>query len=88
MAKKPPARGDVVRVTWLDILEDPAGNPDTCKASERVSFGLYWAEEMRGPAKCLITTTTIDKDSTGQQGYCCYPIGCILNIDVVKRMPK
>jgi hypothetical protein len=88
MAPKPPARGDLVKVTWLDILEDSVGNPDAARPAERVSYALFWAKELRGPVECLVTTTTIDKDNSSQIGYCIYPFGCILKIEVVKRISK
>ena len=85
MAKKPPAKGDLVKVTWADIQEDPVGNPDVARPAERITYGLFWAHELRGTIDCLVTTTTIDKDGPTQQGYCCYPWGCVLDIEVVKR---
>jgi hypothetical protein len=85
MAPKPPTRGDVIKVSWQDILEDPIGNPDAAKPCERISYGLFWARETRGAGECLITTTTLDMDNPSQQGYCVYPMGCILKIEVVKR---
>jgi hypothetical protein len=85
MPAKPPARGDVIKVHWQDIFEDPTGNPDAAKPSERISYGLFWAKEIRGAGECLVTTTTLDKDGASQQGYCIYPMGCVLKIEVVKR---
>ena len=85
MAKKPLARGDLLRVHWWDIYEDPTGNPDAARPCERVSYGLFWVQEIRGPGECLITTTTLDKDGASQSGNCCYPMGAILKIEVVKR---
>lgn len=86
MPRKPPSRGDVVRVTWVDIQESATESPETCKPAERVSYGLYWAQEKRGPVDCLVTTTTIDKDGPHQSGYCCYPMGVVINVEVIKRI--
>lgn len=85
MARKPLARGDLLKVYWWDIFEDPTGNPDAARPCERVSYGLFWAQEIRGPGECLVTTTTLDKDGGAQSGYCCYPMGTVLKIEVVKR---
>jgi hypothetical protein len=82
---KPLARGDLIRVTWVDILESANENTDSAKPMERCSYGLFWAQEIRGPVECLITTTTIDKDGPQQQGYCVYPIGCVIKTEVIKR---
>lgn len=84
MPRKPPARGDVVKVTWVDIYEDATGNPDTAKFIERVSYGLLWVYD----EEKLVTTTTIDPDDHYQQGWCCYPRGVVRNIEVIKRAAK
>ena len=85
MARKPLVRGDLLKIHWVDIYEDPTGNPDAARPSERASFGLFWAQEIRGPVECVVTTTTLDKDGPAQSGYCIYPLGTILKIEVVKR---
>ena len=85
MAKKPLVRGDLIKVTWADIQEDPVGDPNAARPSERVTYGLWWAQELRGPVECLVTTTTMDNDNSHQSGYCIYPMGCVLKIDVIKR---
>lgn len=88
MPRKPPTRGDLVKITWLDIIEDPGGDPETCKLAERTSFGLWWADEIRAGRETIITTTTIDRDSSHQSGYCAYPKGCVVGVEVMKRAPK
>ena len=79
------ARGDLIKVTWVDICEDNTGNPDLAKCMERVSYGLFWAQELRGGVPSLVTTTTIDPDGPAQAGWCCYPTGVVLKIEVIKR---
>jgi hypothetical protein len=88
MARKPLARGDLIKVHWCDICEDPVGNPDAARPSERVSYGLFWSQDVRGPVECLTTTTTLDKDGASQSGFCIYPLGCVLKIEIIKRVPK
>ena len=83
--KKPPARGDLVKVTWRDVYEDATVNPELGKTIERVSYGLFWADELRGGHQTLVTTTTIDPDGPQQAGYCAYPRGMVLTIDIIKR---
>ena len=85
MARKPLCRGDLIKVTWIDALEDPVGNPDSAKCLERVSYGLFWAQEARGGHETLVTTTTTDPDGPHQQGYAAYPIGMVLKTEVIKR---
>ena len=83
--RKPIARGDVIKVTWTDILEDSVSDPDKAQPAVRISYGLFWAQEVRGPCECLVTTTTLDADNSSQSGYCIYPIGNVLKIEIVKR---
>src|SRR5260221_8060048 len=39
---EPAEQGDLIQVTWLDIVENPTGNPDNAMPAVRVSFGLFW----------------------------------------------
>lgn len=85
MARKPLSRGDLIKITWLDCTEESTGNPETGKCIERVSYGLFWAQEPRGGHETLVTTTTIDPDGPHQSGWCAYPIGMVLKTEVIKR---
>lgn len=82
-------RGDLIRVEWTDIYEDPTGNPNEAELARRTSFGLYWdvKEDVKTGVKCLVTTTTIDEHESDepQGGFCCYPLGAIAKIEVVKK---
>jgi len=86
--KKPLARGDLLKVYWCDIVECPTGNPDTARPAERISYGLFWAEELRSNIPCLITTTTDDIGGNEDSGYCLYPRSNVLKIEVVRRAKK
>ena len=55
----------------------PAGN--AC------SYDLCWAEEVRGPCLCLVTTTTDDQGEHDQAGYCLYSRANVLKIELVSR---
>lgn len=85
MARKPLQRGDIIKVSWLDIQEDSVGNPDAAKPAARITYGLFWAQEIRGGIECLITTTTEDDDGHQQCGWACFPMGIVTKIDVIKR---
>ena len=82
---KPLARGDLIKVTWLDATEDSVGNPDNLKCIERVSYGIFWERGLRGGHDTLVTTTTIDPDGPHQSGGCAYPWGMVLKTEVIKR---
>jgi hypothetical protein len=82
------ARGDLLRVEWVDIAEDPVGNPVVAQLARRTSYGLFWAFQESLGVPCVVTTTTVDHDVQGQNGYTIYPLGCIRNLTVIKRVRR
>lgn len=87
MTRKDPARGDIVRVDWVDIHEDATGDTDQAALQPRTSYGVFWTrkkDEDTG-VPCIVTTTTIDAGGAHQQGYCIYPEACVRKLVVVKR---
>ena len=84
----PPARGDLVEVTWVDINEEPVGDPDAAKLARRTSYGLFWCERQDTGLPVLVTTTTRDDGPAHQSGYCIYPTACVVKLTVVKRARK
>jgi len=78
-------RGDLIRVEWVDIAEEPSGNPATAQLARRTSYGLFWGLQDSFGFSCLVTTTTVDHDVQGQNGYTIYPGGCIAHVTVIKR---
>lgn len=94
MAKKderPPERGDLVQVEWVDIYEDPTGDPDDAELAFRTSIGYFWKKggSKYGPP-VTVTTTTIDDDKetvsgTSTSGFCVYPDSCIIRLKIIKR---
>jgi hypothetical protein len=83
--RKPLGRGDLLKIHWCDICECPTGNPDTAVPAQRISYGLFWAEELRSEIPCLITTTTDDINGHEDSGYCIYPRSNVLKIEVIRR---
>jgi hypothetical protein len=80
-----PERGDLIQVDWVDIFEDPAGDPHSAELLRRTSFGLFWDRRDDDGIPVLVTTTTLDPHDSGQQGYCIYPSACVTRIKVIKR---
>lgn len=78
-------RGDLLRVEWVDIAEDPVGNPANAQLARRTSYGLFWGLQQSHEVSCLVTTTTVDLDVADQSGYVIYPIACVRKITVIKR---
>ena len=81
-------RGDLLKIIWVDILEDSVGNPDRATLAKRTSYGLYWETKLDKGINCLITTTTIDTEEHTQSGYCIYPLSCILDISIIKKVRR
>lgn len=79
------SRGDLVEVAWVDIYEDPTGNPDAGDLALRHSFGLFWDYRKSHGVDAVVTTTTLDAGNPESQGYCIYPVSCIVSMKVIKR---
>lgn len=86
--KAPPARGDLTEVRWVDIAEDPCGNPDSATLSRRTSYGLFWEQRQDHGIDVVVTTTTVDENHHDQAGYCIYPLACVVRLKVIKRARK
>lgn len=81
------SRGDLLQVDWVDIYDNCVGDPRQAHLARRTSFGLFWELKDDSGVPSLVTTTTIDKDP-GQEGFVIYPLGCLVGVKVVKRVPK
>lgn len=86
--QREPERGDLVEVHWLDINED--SNGDTAKATlcRRISVSYFWEFKDDHGVPVLVTCTTIDADSTVDQGWCAFPRTCITGLYVIRRARK
>jgi hypothetical protein len=85
LSARPPAKGDLIRVDWLDIREDPVGDPDAAHLARRSTFGLFWERRTDDGVRVLVTTTTADEDNDLSVGYCIYPLCCVVRIRVLRR---
>ncbi len=85
-SRRPPGRGDLVQIDWVDIYEDPTGDPNKAALKRRTSYALFWDRRVDETGlEVVVTTTTIDDDAPTQQGYCIYPAACVVNLKVIKR---
>lgn len=81
-------RGDLIQVIWMDVVEDPVGDPDAAKLAYRTSYGLFWAwkDSLVGKSRTLVTSNTVDDPHImSQSGWIAYPEGMILSIKLVKK---
>ncbi len=74
-------RGDLIEVQWVDITEDPVGDPDHAFLPTRHSVGYFWS----GTGDTFVTTMTMDEDVADQSGYCIYPLGVVTGIKIVRK---
>lgn len=83
-------RGDIIQIDWVDIHEDPTGNPDKADLAKRRSWGQFWGFKKDRGLDCLVTTSTMEMDATGydQSGFCIYPIDCILDAIILKKVRR
>lgn len=81
-------RGDLVEITWVDIYENPVGNPDEADVARRVSIGLFWERRSNGDGVPMVVTTTTTDDNHDQAGYCCYPEGVIVGLKILKKVRR
>jgi hypothetical protein len=85
-AKQGPARGDLVQIDWVDIYEDPIGDPDKAVLKRRTSYAVFWDRHADACGlDAIVTTTTVDEDVAAQQGFCIYPAACVIGLRVIKR---
>jgi hypothetical protein len=88
-AKQVPARGDLVQIDWVDIYEDPIGDPEKAALKRRTSYAVFWdRHEDASGLEAIVTTTTVDEDVPAQQGFCIYPAACVVGLRVIKRARK
>ena len=76
--------GALVRTQWLDIVEDPTGNPEKSSVVRRNTYGLFHSLR-KGPEGYILTLTfTRDPDGSEQSGWICFPLSVIKELEVIK----
>lgn len=80
-----PERGDLIEVSWVDIVEACVDNPDDAALARRLTVGYFWAHKDDRGVPVLVTTATKDTDGHEQSGYCVYPRACVTAVRVIKR---
>ena len=93
--KREPQVGDAVRIAWLDILENPTADPKDVVPDVRITppppgSVIYLGEfeqvlEGNRLVKFIRTSGDYSKSDKQHIGACVYPIGCVLDIIVVRR---
>lgn len=78
-----------MEVEWLDIVEDPVGDPRDARPAERLTIG-YWVGyrgivTKSGEKVRVAVTTTTKEEPASQSGWCCYPAGAIKRMWPLRR---
>jgi len=81
--KKKLARGDVIKVKWLDIYDQTHEDPRAAKLKEFETLCYFIAWRGTGRRRQLVTSTTIDDDDDTFYGCCSFPAGCVLGIETL-----
>lgn len=74
-------RGDAVEVAWVDICEDPTGDPDKAHLATRHDLGYFWSAK----DELVVLTHTMDEDISGQQGWIAIPQSCVREVKILKK---
>jgi len=81
-------RGDLVEVHWVDITEDPVGDPSKAELPLQINIGYFYEKKMSRDMPIIVTTTSVISDD--QSGYAVYPECIVVRIKMIrkKRRPK
>jgi hypothetical protein len=84
--KKLPQRS-IVKVSWLDICEDNAGDPRGAYVVMRHTLGHIWGvkRESKAGVHVLTLTFTWDEDGPEQSGWICIPVSCVREVEVIRE---
>lgn len=88
---KPPRKGDLVQIRWIDITCESNGDPKKARPALRVSSGYFleWAhvKVLGKPRRFLKIQETLEEkpDDIESSGWAAYPAGCVLQLEVVKQ---
>ena len=86
MPRKPkPKPGDLIRVTWLDVVSETNGAAEAgdCTKYETVATFVKWRTGRHG--RVFITCETKDADTGEPAGYTAYPAGIVVGVELVKE---
>lgn len=77
-------RGDMIKVTWWDIISDAIGDVKDAEPALCVTLGYFEKYKGRGKSRSLVTGLTLfPKEGPEPRGYDVYPVGCIEKIEVL-----
>jgi len=76
--------GDVVRVTWLDIVGDSIGEPDKAEMAFCETTGHFHAWKGRGRNRALVLCLTVfPRENNDCRGSDIYPYGVIKKLEIL-----
>ena len=77
--RKKPKRGDLVLVSWLDIVTDAHDDPTDADAMHFETVAKFWCWKRTKHGRVLVTTDSTALDGS-PYGYTAYPEGCIVKV--------
>lgn len=84
----PLQRGDLVMIEWVDILQDPAADPETADLATWHTPGFWYGAETRKGVDCIIAMGSViigDKNLQDQTGWICIPRVCVKSVKRLKE---
>jgi hypothetical protein len=77
--------GDMLKITWWDIVSDAIGDMKDAEPALCVTLGHFWKYKGRGPSRSLVVGLTLfpKEDDSEPRGWDVYPVGCIEKIEVL-----
>lgn len=77
--------GDMLRITWWDIVSDAVGDMKDAKPALCQTLGHFWEYRGRGRSRSLVAGLTVFPKEAQEEprGWDVYPVGCIEMIEVL-----
>ena len=77
----------IVRIGWLDIMEDSTGDPNTSRVVLRSTIGYVRGVKKNNGVLVLTLSFTKDPDGDDQTGWICFPVSVVREVEVI-RLPQ
>ena len=77
-------RGEMLKITWWDIVSDAIGDVKDAKPALCVTLGHFWAYKGRGRSRSLVAGLTLfPLEGEEPRGWDVYPVGCLESLEVL-----
>lgn len=74
----------IVEVGWIDICEEPTGDPRNSYVVLRHTLGRVWDVKRKKGSELITLTFTMDPDGPDQSGWICIPACVVKDLKVIQ----